>query len=92
MAMTLPPNLSEQVEEIMSRGNYADAEEVISHALALLADEERFVELKAVIDASAEDVAQGRVSRLTPELIAGINAEAEEMFRRGVVPDPNVTF
>lgn len=89
MAMTLPPNLSEQVEEIMSRGNYADAEEVISHALALLADEERFVELKAVIDASAEDVAQGRVSRLTPD---GINAEAEEMFRRGVVPDPNVTF
>jgi Arc/MetJ-type ribon-helix-helix transcriptional regulator len=92
MAMTLSHDLEEQVKEIMSHGDYADAEDVLGHALSLLAEEERVTRLHAALDESQADIEAGRVSRLTSDLIADINAEAEEMFRGGVVPDPNVAF
>jgi Arc/MetJ-type ribon-helix-helix transcriptional regulator len=94
MAMTLSHDLEEQIKEIMSRGDYADAEDVLGlgHALSLLAEEERVTRLHAALDESQADIEAGRVSRLTPDLVADINAEAEEMFRSGVVPDPNVAF
>lgn len=92
MAMTLSHDLEEQVKEIMSHGDYADAEDVLGHALSLLAEEERVTRLHAALDESQADIEAGRVSRLTPDLIADINAEADEMFRSGIVPDPNVAF
>jgi len=90
MAMTLSHDLEEQVKEIMSHGDYADAEDVLGHALSLLAEEERVTRLHAALDESQADIEAGRVFELTPKLLEGIKERAITMLREGVRPNPDV--
>ncbi len=90
MAMTLPPNLAKQVRQFVDRGDYADAEDVLSHALELLANEQRFYRIKAAIDASDADIAAGRLFDSTPEFWQGIKEGSAAMLHGGEKLDRDV--
>lgn len=90
MAMTLPPNLAKQVRQFVDRGDYADAEDVLSHALELLANEQRFYRIKAAIDASDVDIAAGRLFDSTPEFWQGIKEGSAAMLDGGEKLDRDV--
>ncbi|HEU0163964.1 MAG TPA: hypothetical protein VFQ54_02905 [Thermomicrobiales bacterium] len=92
MAVTLPNHLERQLRELIEQGTFEDPEDVLEHAFALLSEESRNTRLKAALAESAQDVAEGRTAPLTPELITRLTAEAAEMVRKGVRPDPDVAF
>jgi len=91
MAVTLPPKLAMQVQQFVDRGDYADTEDVLEHALSLLAEEdEKIARVRAALDESAADIAAGRTFELSDELIESIKAGAREMLREGRALNPDV--
>jgi len=67
MALQLNPKNQARITELLEHGNYPDADTVVEQALQLLDERERFLELKTMIAAGAEEVAQGKVVEFTPE-------------------------
>ncbi|MDQ3654885.1 MAG: hypothetical protein M3457_07395 [Chloroflexota bacterium] len=67
--MALQLNLKNQarITELLEHGDYPDADTVVEQALELLAERERFLELRAMIAAGVEEVAKGKVVEFTPE-------------------------
>ncbi|MGI8484690.1 MAG: ribbon-helix-helix domain-containing protein [Thermomicrobiales bacterium] len=90
MALMLPPNLARQVRQFVDCGDYADAEDVLSHALELLANEQKFYRIKAAIDATDADIAAGRLFESTPEFWQGIKEGSATMLNGGEKLDRDV--
>ncbi len=90
MALTLPPNLAKQVRQFVDRGDYADAGDVLSHALALLENEQKFYRINAALDASDADIAAGRLFEPTPEFWQDIKERSAAMLRNGEKLDRDV--
>ena len=90
MALTLPPNLAKQVSQLLDGGDYADAEDVLSHALELLANEQKYYRIKAAIDATDVDIAVGRLFDSTPEFWQAIKERSTAMLNGGEVLDHDV--
>lgn len=67
MALHLSPKNQTRIAELIEHGDYPDADAVVEQALELLDERERFMELKAMIAAGVEEVAQGKVVEFTPE-------------------------
>lgn len=67
MALQLSSKNQARIVELIEHGDYPDADAVVEQALELLAERERFIELKAMIAAGVEQVAQGKVVEFTPE-------------------------
>ncbi len=67
MALQLSHKNQARITEMVAHGDYPDADTVVEQALELLSERERFVELKAMIAAGVEQVAQGKVVEFTPE-------------------------
>ncbi len=67
MALQLSSKNQARITELLEHGDYPDADTVVERALELLSESERFVELKAMIAAGVEQVAQGKVVEFTPE-------------------------
>ncbi len=67
MALQLSSKNQARITELLEHGDYPDADTVVERALELLSERERFVELKAMIAAGVEQVAQGKVVEFTPE-------------------------
>lgn len=67
MALQLSPKIQARITELIEHGDYPDADAVVEQALELLDERERFMELKAMIAAGVEEVAQGKVVEFTPE-------------------------
>lgn len=66
MAMALPSNLTRQIQQ------FVDPEDVLEHARSLLAADQRFVRIKAAIDASSAAIAAGGLLDSTPEFWQGM--------------------
>jgi putative addiction module CopG family antidote len=67
MALQLSHKNQARITEMVAHGDYPDADTVVEQALELLSERERFLELKAMIAAGVEEVAQGRIVEFTPE-------------------------
>ena len=87
MRTRLSPQVEALIQQKVSSGLYASADEVIAAAMHLL--EEHDHRLLRLREALAEGEA-GEAMPWTPELIAQLSREAEEMERRGELPDPEV--
>ena len=85
MPMSLPPQAEALIQAKESSGLYASADEAIAAAMQLLEEHDRrVVRLR-------EAIAEGEVGEAvpwTPELMAQLRQEAEEMERRGEQPNP----
>jgi putative addiction module CopG family antidote len=87
MPMQLPPQAEAIIQQKISSGLYGSADEAITAAIQLLEEHDRrLLRLR-------EAIAEGEVGEAvpwTPELMAQLRQEAEQMKRRGELPDPDV--
>jgi len=87
-----PNHLERQINHLIESGSFANPDEVLEHALALLSEEHRRERLQRALDESAADIAAGRTAELTPELVDRIKAEGRRRVREGRRLDPDVDF
>jgi len=92
MMMHLPADLHASIRQKIDSGRHRDEAEVIRQALVALEarDEERLERLRTLVAEGIAAVERGEVVEWTPELMDEIEREAEEMDRRGELPDPDV--
>jgi antitoxin ParD1/3/4 len=90
MNVSLTPELEAIIQERVESGRYSSANEVVRQALRLLEEHERLEHLRALLAIGEADERQGNLIEYTPELMDDIYREAEELFRRGAEPDPDV--
>jgi antitoxin ParD1/3/4 len=91
MSITVPADLEESIREKVESGLYDDPTEVIRAAMRLLDKRDRQLqELRALVAEGRAAAERGEVDEFTPELMAKIDREVDEMIRLGVPPDPNV--
>ena len=89
MSIQLPPQAEALIREKVKSGLYANAEEAIEAAVHLLDDHDRRLQVRRLRAAIAEGE-EGEALPWTPELMAQLSLEADEMHRRGETPNPDV--
>jgi antitoxin ParD1/3/4 len=90
MNVSLTPQLEAMIRERVESGRYNNASEVVREALRLLEERDRTEHLRSLLAVGLEQVHRGELIEFTPELLADIARRAEERFRRGEEPDPDV--
>jgi antitoxin ParD1/3/4 len=91
MSIQLPPDLEDDIRSKVESGQFPDATEVVREALRLLDEQERqLAALRAKLQSGLDQIARGEVVPFTPELMAEIRRDADERFRRGEQPNPDV--
>jgi antitoxin ParD1/3/4 len=90
MNVSLTPQLEAMIRQRVESGRYNNASEVVREALRLLEEHEQVMHLRSLIAVGLEDERRGNLIDYTPELMDDIYREAEEMFRSGQEPDPDV--
>ena len=86
MTLTLSPRIEAMIRQKIENGRFSDATEVIEEALRQMDERDRRERLIAALE-------QGEIGdavEWTPELAEELSREAEEMFLRGELPDPDV--
>jgi antitoxin ParD1/3/4 len=90
MSITLTPEVADRIRQKIETGPYRTADEVIEEALSLLDERERVQTLRAKLQIGIDQLDRGEGEERTPELMERLSREADEMFRRGELPDPDV--
>jgi putative addiction module CopG family antidote len=91
VSITLTPQLEDQIMRWVESGQYADADAVMKDALHLLAEhQEQLDALRLKLQEGLDEGDRGEVDEWTPELRERLRREAQEMYRRGEHPDPDV--
>jgi antitoxin ParD1/3/4 len=87
MTIQLSPQAEAVIRKKVENGLYASADAALTAAVRLLDEyDSRLQRLRAAIAEGEE----GEALPWTPELMAQLQREAEEMHRRGEMPDPDV--
>ena len=90
MEITLTPETEAVVRQKVVDGKFASAAEVVQAAVRLLDDQDRLEYLRRLVDEADQQVREAKTLEWTPELRQRLRAEAEEMVRQGIPPDPDV--
>jgi antitoxin ParD1/3/4 len=90
MNVSLTPELEAMIRQRVESGRYNNASEVVRDALRHLEEHERLQNLRTLLTVGEDDVRRGNLVDYTPALMDDIYREAEELFRRGEEPDPDV--
>ena len=91
MALQITPQLEEKISRLVTEGRYANANEVVEHAMELLEEyDEQLTELRAKLQEGLDDIENGRVVEYTPDFMQRLIAESEEDARLGRPIDPDV--
>jgi len=88
--VSLTPQLEAMIRERVASGRYSDASEVVGEALRLLEEHERLDHLRSLLAVGEADERTGNLVDYSPEFMDDIYQEAEELFRLGALPDPDV--
>lgn len=91
MSIQLPPDVEASIIRRVQRGQFPDEVQVVREALQLLDERERQLDaLRNNIRIGLNELERGEGAEWTPELLDRLNREADEMFHRGELPDPDV--
>jgi antitoxin ParD1/3/4 len=91
MAVQLPADVEASIQKKVESGHFPDAGEVVREAMRLLEEHERQLDaLRAKLQVGLDELDRGEGVEWTPELMEEIRQEADEKFRRGELPDPDV--
>ena len=90
MNVSLTPQLEAMIRQRVESGRYNNASEVVREALRRLEEHEQLMHLRSLLAVGLEDERRGDLVEFTPELMDDIYREAEELFRNGAEPDPDV--
>lgn len=85
MAIQLPPRSEALIAEQVASGRYASAEDVIAAGVRLLQAHDR---KRQRLPAALAEGEEGEGIPFTPALMRRLREEADELTRRGVLPDP----
>jgi antitoxin ParD1/3/4 len=91
MPIQLPADVEDRIREKVERGDFPDAGEVVREAMRLLDEQERQLdELRAKLQIGLDQLDRGESAPYTPEFVERMRRKAEERFRRGERPNPEV--
>ena len=91
MPIQLPPDVEASIRQKVERGRFPDEGQVMREALQLLDERElRLDTLRAKVRSGLAELDRGEGAEWTPELMDRLNREADEMHRRGELPDADV--
>ena len=90
MNVSLTPELEAMIRQQVDSGRYNSASEVVREALRLLEEHQRVQHLRSLLAVGLEQAQRGELVEFTPELLEDIHRRAEEGFRRGEKPKPDV--
>ena len=91
VTVQLPADIETSIRQDVERGHFPDAGEVVREAMRLLEEQERQLdELRAKLQVGLDELDRGEGIEWTPALREQIRREADEMYRRGELPDPDV--
>ncbi|MBA2519757.1 MAG: type II toxin-antitoxin system ParD family antitoxin [Chloroflexia bacterium] len=91
MNVSLTPHLEAMVREKVASGRYNDSSEVVREAPRLLEEQDKLHRPRAAIAVGQEQIRRGEGILLTPEVMADIDREVDELIRRAEPLDPDVT-
>ncbi|HYI26200.1 MAG TPA: hypothetical protein VD767_12385 [Thermomicrobiales bacterium] len=86
MALQISPEIQARIIEMVERGDYADADEILGEAL----DQLELATLRQLLAEGASDIEAGRVVEYTPELLEETKLEALRRFAEGERAGPDV--
>ena len=90
MSVTLTPETGAMIQQRIDSGRYDDANEVVQEALRLLNERDRLEHLRSLVAVGLEAAQRGEAAEFTPEFLADIDRRADEWFRQGIEPAPDV--
>ncbi|MEA2593940.1 MAG: Bacterial antitoxin of ParD toxin-antitoxin type system [Thermomicrobiales bacterium] len=91
MPRQLTPQHEALIDQIVASGQYDDPDQVVTEALRQLATREQQVQdLRSKLRIGLDELDRGEGVEWTPELVEQLSREADEMYRRGDQPDPDV--
>jgi putative addiction module CopG family antidote len=91
MSIHLPPDVEASIRQKVQRGQFPDEGEVMREAIRLLDErKDQLDTLRAKVRVGLDELDRDEGAEWTPELKERLIREAEEMFRRGELPDPDV--
>jgi Arc/MetJ-type ribon-helix-helix transcriptional regulator len=79
------PDLELRIEKLIQTGDYEDASDVLSHAIDLLAKEQKVRHLRFLLD----DARSSTTTPVTPDLFVAIRERALKTFESGDLPKPD---
>ncbi|MFN8591795.1 MAG: type II toxin-antitoxin system ParD family antitoxin [Thermomicrobiales bacterium] len=92
MAIQIPADIEARIRQKVERGDYPNENDVIRQALRLLDEQEDAVAaLRAKLQIGLDQLDRGEGRLFTPELVNKIRQEVEVRYRRGDLPNPDVT-
>jgi Arc/MetJ-type ribon-helix-helix transcriptional regulator len=86
----LPPDIAETVRVLVSDGDYPDFDSVIREAFVLLERQRESARLWESILAADRSIEEGHAIPWNEETKARIIANANEKFKKGIPPNPDV--
>ena len=90
MSIQLSPRTEALIREQVDSGRYATADQVIDEAPQALDERDRLRRLRASLIEAEAEVERGEGVEWTPALMEQLRQEADELYRRGIAPDPDV--
>jgi antitoxin ParD1/3/4 len=91
MSIRLPPDVEASIRQRVERGQFPDEAEVVREAIRLLDERDLQLDaLRAKIGVGLDELDRGEGVEWTPELMERLSREADELYRRGEQPDPDV--
>jgi antitoxin ParD1/3/4 len=91
MPIQLAADIEARILQKVKRGDFSDANEVLREAMRLLDEQERLLgELRAKLQPGLDQLNRGEGVPFTTELVAEMRRDAEDRFRRGGRPNPDV--
>lgn len=90
MNVLVSPRFEALIRQKVESGPYSDAAEVVEEALKLLDNRDKLEHLRQSLREAEAEIERGDVFELTPELMEQIWREGDEMFLKGIKPDPDV--
>ncbi|HYO30937.1 MAG TPA: type II toxin-antitoxin system ParD family antitoxin [Thermomicrobiales bacterium] len=91
MAISLPADIEANIRQKVEAGHFADAGDVVREAMRLLDDQERLLApIRVKLRAGLDQLDRGEGDLFTPELVARMRRDANERFRKGDRPNPDV--
>lgn len=90
MSVDLASHVEDLIRRKVAAGRYGSADEMIEDALRALEEREKGARVRAAIAVGDAQLARGEGIPYTSELMDAIEREAEEAYRRGDQPSPDV--
>lgn len=90
MNVTLSPQSERLLKQMVDSGRYHSTDEALEEALAVLDDQHRLEQIRAMVAVGEAEIERGEYDIWSPDLSEQITHEARQIAHKGHVPDADV--